>query len=374
MKSLPNLHSRPQAQDGAPGRDWFFPLNGWLLTALVRLEEDAPHTLLFAYKACALWRNAVAVAFATGALERPESFLLRAHGDLDESKAATSLRAQFASAICQMRPQRIVEAALDKVPPSLCGALQKIGFSPLSTAEAYRRLIALLGSTSAVGRARRRVLEQISGCRLTDDILQVVECLDLALLTPTTATQVRNAEEAHRLNASLGAIRRLCSTATDAALRESADAMGIAFDARRFARSWLAKADRLEPLGIPLDRDPDIVRINPATAEAAGRRWRNCLAGYAHEMAAGASAFFAIEKLSVIAVLRLTDAGWLLVGVHTHDNGPISREIVAAVTSRLSGLGVLCIRPISGDAVVASAVGGFRRDIDWDFDFAGLDV
>lgn len=374
MIQISNLHSRPQAQDGAPGRDWFFPIGGWFLTALVRLEEDAPHTLLFAYKAGALWRNAVAVAFATGALERPESFLLRAHGELDESKAATSLRAQFASAICQMRPQAIVESALDEVPPSLCGALQKIGFSPLSTAEAYRRLIALLGSTSAVGRARRRVLEQISGCRLTDDILQVVECLDLALLTPTTATQVRDAEEAHRLNASLGAIRRLCSTATDAALRESADAMGIAFDARRFARSWLAKADRLEPLGIPLDRDPDIVRINPATAEAAGRRWRNCVAGYAHEMAAGASAFFVIEKLSVIAVLRLTDAGWLLVGVHTHDNGPISREIVAAVTSRLSGLGVLCIRPISGDAVVASAVGGFRRDIDWDFEFAGLDV
>lgn len=374
MKSLPNLHSRPQAQDGAPGRDWFFPLNGWLLTALVRLEEDAPHTLLFAYKAGALWRNAVAVAIATGALERPENFLLRAHGELDEGKVATSLRAQFAAAICTMRPQAIVEAALDEVPPSLCGALQKIGFSPLSTAEAYRRLIALLASTSAVGRARRRVLEQISGCRLTDDILQVVECLDLAVLTPTTATQVRNAEEAHRLNASLGAIRRLCSTATDAALRESADALGIAFDSRRFARSWLAKADRLEPLGIPLDRDPDIVRINPATAEAAGRRWRNCIAGYAHEMAAGASAFFVIEKLSVIAVLRLTDAGWLLVGVHTHDNGPISREVVATVTSRLSGLGVLCIRPISGDAVVASAVGGFRREIDWDFDFAGMDV
>ncbi len=374
MIQIPNLHSRPQAQDGAPGRDWFFPLNGWLLKALVRLEEDAPHTLLFAYKAGALWRNAVAVAFANGALERPENFLLRAHGELDESKAATSLRAQFAQAICTMRPQAIVESALDEVPPSLCGALQKIGFSPLSTAEAYRRLIALLGSTSPVGRARRRVMEQISGCRLTDDILQVVECLDLALLTPTTATQVRDAEEAHRLNASLKAIRRLCSTATDAALRESADAMGIAFDARRFARSWFAKADRLEPLGIALDQEPDIVRINPATAEGAGRRWRNCLAGYAHEMAAGALAIFAIENLSVIAVLRRTNAGWLLGGIHGAGNGATSREVVEAVTSRLSDLGVLCIRPISGDAVVASAVGGFRREIDWDFDFAGMDV
>lgn len=374
MIQIPNLHSRPQAQDGAPVRDWFFPIGGWLLTALVRLEEDAPHTLLFAYKASAYWRNAVAVALANGALERPENFLLRAHGDLDESRAATSLRAQVAQAICTMKPQRIVEAALDEVPPSLCGALQKIGFSPLSTAEAYRRLIALLASTSAVGRARRRVFEQISGCRLTDDILQVVECLDLAVLTPTTATQVRNAEEAHRLNASLGAIRRLCSTATDAALGESADAMGIAFDSRQFARSWLAKADRLEPLGIALDQDPDIVRINPATAEAAGRRWRNCLAGYAHELAAGASAIFVIEKLSVIVVLRLTNAGWILAGIHTHGNGPISREVVETVTSRLSDLGVLCIRPISGDAVVASAVGGFRRDIDWDFDFAGMDV
>jgi hypothetical protein len=150
--------------------------------------------------------------------------------------------------------------------------------------------------------------------------------------------------------------------------------MGIAFDARRFARSWFARADRLEPLGIPLDHDPDIVRINPATAEAAGRRWRNCLAGYAHEMAAGASAFFSIEKLSVIAVLRLTDAGWMLVGVHTHGNGPISREVVETVRSRLCDLGVLCILPVRPDDVVASAVGGFRREIDWDFDFAGMDL
>lgn len=368
-----NHYLRPHTLDGVPGRDWFFPLKGWLLTALVHLEEDAPHTLLFAFKAGALWRNAVAVALANGALDRPEAFLLRAHGELDESRAQSG-RAQFALAIQNMSPQKIVEAALKEVPPSLCGALKKIGFEPLSTAEAYCRLIALLGSTSPDGRARRRVLEQISGCRLTDDLLQVIECLDLAVLTPATATQVRNAGDAHFLNASLEAIRRLCSTATDAALKESADAMGIGFDSRQFARSWFAKADRLEPLGIKLDSDPDIVRINPATAEAAGRRWRNCISGYAHEMAAGASAFFTIDKLSVIVVLRLTDAGWMLCGLHTQGNLPVSRAVVEAAKCRLSGLGVVCILPIKPNGVVASAVGGFRRDIDWDFEFAGLDV
>ena len=364
-------HLRSNAATSQPGKDWFSPLSGWLLSTLISLEEDCGGILLFAFKAGPLWRNAVALAVATGALDHPETFLLRAHGEVDESRDAPSLRAQFATAIQNMKSQQIVEAALDILPPSLCGSLKKIGNEPLTTAQAYKRLVDLLGSTNAEDRARRRVLEQVNE-RLTDNLLQVIETVDLAVLTPTVVTRIHDAAEAHRLNARLRAIRQLCSTATDQALRESADAMGSNFNAGSFARSWVARADRLEPLGLPIDDAPDVIRINPATAEDWGRRFRNCVSSYAHEMAAGASALFVIEALSVIVVLRLTDAGWMLCGVHNHGNGPVARAVVETVKERLSGLGVLCILPIKPTGPAASAVSGFRRDVDWESEFEGM--
>jgi hypothetical protein len=216
------------------------------------------------------------------------------------------------------------------------------------------------------------VLEQVNE-RLTDNLLQVIETLDLAVLTPIVATRIHDAREAHNFNAALFSIRNLSSTATDQALRESAEAMGSNFSAGSFARSWLARCDRLEPLGLPIDdAAPDVIRINPSTAEATGRRWRNCLAGYGPEMASGTTAFFVIEALSVIVVLRFTDAGWMLVGVHTHGNGPVTRAVVETVKEKLCALGVLCILPIKPKGPAASAISGFRRDVDWEFEFEGM--
>jgi hypothetical protein len=368
-------HLRSSAATSQPGKDGFSPLSGWLLSTLVGLEEDCNSggILLFAFKSGGpLWRNAVAVAVATGNLDHHlETFLLRAYGSVDESRDAPSLRAQFAMAIQTMKPQQIVEAALDVLPPSLCGSLKKIGNELFTTPEAYKRLIDLLCSTKAEDRARRRVLEQVNE-RLTDNLLQIIETVDLAVLTPTVATSIHDASEAHRLNARLRAIRQLCSTATDQSLRESAVAMGSNFNAGSFARSWLARCDRLEPLGLPIDDAPDVIRINPAKAEEWGRRFRNCVSSYANEMAAGASAFFVIEALSVIVVLRLTDAGWMLVGVHTHGNGPVPRAVVETVKEKLCALGVLCILPIRPKGPAASAISGFRRDIDWEFEFEGM--
>ena len=368
-------HLRSSAATSQPGKDGFSPLSGWLLSTLVGLEEDCNSggILLFAFKSGGpLWRNAVAVAVATGNLDHhPETFLLRAYGSVDESRDAPSLRAQFAMAIQTMKPQQIVEAALDVLPPSLCGSLKKIGNELFTTPEAYKRLIDLLSSTNAEHRARRRVLEQVNE-RLTDNLLQIIETLDLAALTPTVVTRIHDAGEAHRLNARLRAIRQLCSTANDQSLRESADAMGSNFNAGSFVRSLLARADILEPLGLPIDDASDLIRLNPVSAEGWGRVFRNCVSSYANEMVAGASAFFVIEALSVIVVLRLTDAGWMLVGVHTHGNGPVPRAVVETAKDRLIELGVLCILPIKPKGPAASALRGFGRDIDWEFEFEGM--
>ncbi|WP_313443794.1 hypothetical protein [Brevundimonas sp.] len=373
MTQIPHPHFRPHPTEGVPGRDWFYPLSGWLLSALVSLDEDAPGTLLFAIKSKSLWRNAVAVALATGALDHPKTFLLRAYGNLDEDRAESD-RAQFALAIQKMKPQQIVEAALGEVPPSLCGSLRKIGWEPLSTPDGYRRLIEMLGSKTAEGRTRRRVLEQINDCRLTDDpVLQTVQILDLAILSPTVVSQISSTAECHRLNARLGLIRKMCSTASDAALKASADALGSRFNAGQFVRSWLGKADRLEPLGLPIDHAPGIIRISPQQAEKWGRRYRNCLSGYSHEMAAGALAFFVIESLAVIVVLRLTDAGWMLNGVYTHANGRVSRDVLQAVKESLTQLGVLCIIPARPKGDIALVSGAFSRVDDLEFRWEGMD-
>lgn len=373
MTQNSHRHFRPHSTEGVPGRDWFYPLSGWLLTAFVGLDEDAPGTLLFATKSKSLWRNSLAIALATGALDHPETFLLRAYGKLDENRAQSG-RAQFAKAIQTMKPQQIVEAALDEVPPSLCGSLKKIGWEPLSTPDGYRRLIEMLGSKTAEGRTRRRVLEQINDCRLTDDpVLQTVQILDLAILSPTVVSQISSTGECHRLNARLCLIRRMCSTANDAALKESADAMGSRFNAGQFVRSWLSKADRLEPLGLPIDHEPGIIRISPEKAEQWGRRFKNCVSGYSHEMAAGALAFFVIESLAVIVVLRLTDAGWMLNGVHTHANGRVSRDVLQAVKERLTQLGVLCIIPVRPKGDIALVSGAFSRIDDLEFRWEGMD-
>jgi hypothetical protein len=366
-----NRYFRPHAAEGVPGREWYFPLSGWVLTALVRLEEDCPGTLLFAFKSGGLWRNAVAVALATGALDRPESFLFRANGELTDD-GSLSVHAQFAQAI-QMQPRQIVEASLNDVPPSLMGSLRKIGWEPLTTPEGYLRLIEMLSSTTVEGRVRRRVLEQFNSGRLTDDSLQVIECLDLAILSPLTATHISTAAEAHRLNARLRVIRLMCSTATDAALKESADAMGSQFNAGQFARSWLSKADRLEPLGLPIDDEPGVIRINPSTAEATGRRWRNCLAGYGPEMASGTTAFFSIEALAVIVLLRLTDANlWMLCGAYTHSNGRVSREVLESVKELLTRLGVLAMLPVRPTGDIALVAGAFSQVDDLEFEFEGM--
>ena len=368
-----NRYFPRHAAEGVAGRDFFFPLSGWVLTSLVSLEEDAPGTLHGIVASIPVCRNALAVALATGALDRPENFVLRACGEIDESDAALPVRAQFALAIRSMRPQAIVEAALVEVPPSLMGSLRKIGSEPLNTDQAYRRLIDLLGSTTSEGRARRRVLEQFNSGRLTDDSLQVIECLDLAILSPLTATHISNAAEAHRLNARLRVIRQMCSAASDAALKESADAMGSRFNSGQFARAWLTKADLLAPLGLPIDGDHDFIRINPSTAEATGRRYRNCLAGYGPEMAAGATAFFSIESLSLVVVLRLMDVGWMLTGVHTELNGRVSRQVLETVKERLSGLGVLCVLPVRPQGDLALVTGVFSRVDDLEFGFEGLE-
>lgn len=356
---------RYAAANARPGVDWFHPLSGWFLVEIIRLEDIRPGILAFATRASPMWRNAVAAALSSGVLGAPEGFLLRANGDVADKR--TDL--QMADAFMATKPMSILESAYGKVPPSLPPTLKKIGGSLLNTAGAYGRLYALLTSEQPEHQARRRVLEKLDA-RLDDELIQVVEVLDLGILTQKSALAVRTATEAHKLNARLPVIRQVCSKATDESLRQSIDDSPH-FRVSNWVRGWLSRADRLPPLGIPLDDDPGVVRIVPANARAMGREWQNCLAGHANAMALGSTAYFAIPDLNVIALLTRTDGGWLLSGLYGRANFPVSAETGQRVKDRLSGSGVICLLPTK-TAELAAIEGLFHSVDDLEFEFVGM--
>lgn len=351
---------------GQPGRDWFHPLSGWFVVELMKLEDARPGILAFATRAPPLWRNAVAAALSSGIVHSPDSFLLRANGDIGDQ----AINVQIADALIQMKPIAILEAVYVEVPPGLPSILKRIGSSLLNTPDAYVRLHALLTAEEPERKARAQVLERLDA-RLDDELIQVVEVLDLNILSPKTALAVRTASEAHSLNARVPVIRQVCSSASDESLRQSIeDAPHLRVS--NWVRGWLGRADRLPPLGIPLDHDPGVERITPATARAMGRHWQNCLGGHTNAMAIGCTAYFAIADLSVIAVVTRTDGGWLLSGVHGRANFPVSVEAAQRVKERLGSQGVICLMPAGPPPEMGIAAGVFAEIDDLDFDFAGM--
>jgi len=360
------LSERMTCQHGLPGRDWYHPLSGWLVVEVMRLDEAAPGILRHATKAAPAWRNAVATALAMGIRERSENFLLRANGRVEDRDPD----AQVSEVLVSMRPSDILDAALGEVPPSLLGTLKKIGATPLNTPAAYVRIIELLHSDTLDARARCKVLEQLNE-RLDDELLQTVSIIDPACLTPAAVLAIRTASEAHKVNVRLAVIREICSTATDDALRQSIE------NARHlrpglWIRSWLGRADRLPPLGIPLDVEPSVRRIVPATAHKAGQKWQNCLAGHVNAMISGAAAYFEIDDLNVLVVLTRVDDGWLLTGIHARANLPVHRGVPERVKEKLGPLGVRVFLPAGPPAALEAVAGAFHGVDDLDFTLEGM--
>ena len=353
---------------GQPGRDWFHPLSGWFLVELMKLEDARPGILAFATRAPPLWRNAVAAALSSGIVHSPDSFLLRANGDIGDQ----AINVQVADALIQMKPVAVLEAVYVEVPPGLPPILKRIGSSLLNTPDAYVRLHALLTAEEPEKKARAQVLERLDA-RLDDELIQVVEALDLGILSPKTAMAVRTANEAHKLNARIPIILWVCSSATKESLRQSIEDAPH-FRVSNWVRGWLGRADRLPRLGIPLDDDRSVIRITPSTARTTGRDWQNCLAGHSTAMAMAATAYFAVADLNVIAVLTRTDNGWLLSGLHGRANFPVSGETAQRVKERLSEQGVICLMPSGPPPELSPLTGAFDSVDDLDFAFEGLTV
>jgi hypothetical protein len=356
---------RYAAERARLGND-YAPLSGWFLVEMLRLEDVRPGILAFSTRASPVWRNAVAAALSAQIFHKPEGFLLRANGDVGEENTDV----QITNALMAMRPIGILEATYSEMPPSLPGILKRIGSNLLNAPDAYVRLYALMTSAHPEHQARRRVLEKLDA-RLDDELIQVVEILDLSILSPKTAMAVRTATAAHSVNLRVPIIKRLVSSANEESLRQSIEDAPN-FRASNWVRSWLGKSDRMPPLGIGLDGDPTVQRIMPSTAKAMGREWNNCLAGHSHAMATGATAYFAIPDRHVIVVLTRTDGGWLHTAIHGRANMPVSAETAQKVREKLSSQGVICLMP-SGPPPELEAIAGVFHSVDeLEFEFPGM--
>lgn len=333
----------------------------------MHLETARPGILPWATRASPIWRNAVAAALSSGVRNNPNEFVLRATGDVGGQNSDAEIAGVFIS----MRPNAIIEAAYPVTPAYLPAALRKIGSSLLSTPAAYTRLHALLGSEEPEQQARARVLERLDA-KLDDELIQVVEVLDLAILTPKTAMAVRTASEARSVNARIPVIKQLVSTASDESLRQSIED-SPSFRASNWARRWVCRADRLPRLGIALD-ESEIERITPANAQSMGREWHNCLLGHRNALAVGATAYFALNDLSVIVVLTRTDGGWVLSAIHGRANMPVRPETARRVQERLTALGVVCLMPLGPPPELKAIAGAFHDVDELDFDFEGMTV
>lgn len=337
------------------------PVSGWPLPAFGTLDAASPGFLWQTMQMRPLWRQAVFLAMSAGLMERPVEFLARSIGEVEPDAAWANVLAELAATLRLMKPREVVEGAIGACPDGLLGALDKLGFEPMSP-EGYGRLTSFFRNPTA--RKRRKVVEQIA--HLDEDRLLAIEALDEVLLTPTIAMRAGRSRDAVRLNAQVAAARLLCSGVSDQDLRVAIEA-----DNGRLGRDWFSKllsrrADRLLPLDHPTDGDAEFERVTPFNRRRFGEAFQNCLGR--HDMLlgrflSGTWAMVAWAPAQVLVETTLsTDSSWLLTGLHAHANGRVTRATIERVAARLGPLGVKCFlaaKPPEELAAVRDALGAW---------------
>ena len=314
------------------------PFKGWALDALGELDRVSPGLLLHAFGASPKWRQSVFLAIGTGVLLNPDVFLTRANGERPDECCWKKVQRDLAESLIAMTPRRIVEAALGDVPDGLGGSLAKLGGQPMRHSEDYITLVELLSSAESGMKLRAKTLLQLN--RLDADLLAAVLQLDEIALIPGVLCRVGDKLEAVRLNRRIAAIRLVASGASFDALRHSLNSQP--FRGHNFASSWVSKADRPPVVHEPLDLHPDFERITPASAEAVGREFSNCLKHKTGQLVSGVWGAWVWRPGSLIATVTSCVEGPLLTGVYGHANREAPPEHTDELKKVLQDLGVHC--------------------------------
>jgi hypothetical protein len=344
------------------------PLDGgWALDAVGKLDESAPGFFRHLLGASPKWRQAVFLAIATGVLPNPDDFLLRANGVVSGQQPWLAVQKDLAECLLAMTPRHIVSATLGEIPDGLAGCLARLGSQPTRHAGDYLRLVEILTSTDPVMKLRCKTLLQLD--RLDADLISAALELDPIALIPGILRRVKDGLEARRLNQRLAAIRLVCSTATDEALRQSLEDRAADFRAHDFAQAWLERADR-PPVVCPALDHPDFESVSPQTCRDIGKQYQNCLGSKAQQMVSGTWGVWVWRPGPLIICVTKCEEGPLLTGIYAPGNREVPREHARMVKDVLRPLGVLCFTRVDPvEEVRLLTLGRFVDDEFEDFGF-----
>lgn len=358
-------NDNPTGTETLPGGRALFPVHaGWGLDQVVQIDDDAqPGFLARVCRSRLLWRQALWSCLAAGGATDGE-VLFRATGEAGWLTAGPrSLIREFANVAPRLSARDLVEVTYGSCPDGLLGALRKLHGQPFGVPEFYRLLHRLFASDDPLDRRRRAALEQCS--TLDERRLEAVLAMsDPGLLVPSVVNGLDGEEAVRRFERDVAIVRRLCSWATDGAIR---DAVAKARErrSRPFLAAMLSKADRLFPEAHPCDADPDLERFPIAKAREIGQGFRNCLSPerILPQAASGVWAMIAWRGAELLIETRLLDSGaWAVHRVHAAGNQRVERQTLLRVRDKLAPLGVVCpvcAEPRDELAGVADAFGGW---------------
>ena len=324
------------------------PLDGWPLPMIADLEAASPGFLLHALLAGQRWRQSLYTFFSLVGLERANGFLFLAMGSEVDGPWHAVMK-ELGGCLRSMPPKAILAATFSEVPHGLAGSLSKLGISPMPSPTHYQRLVNILLGESPEARERARTLLQLE--RITSNILDSILIIDPVALNPKLISRIGSGERASRLNETLAALRSLAG-ATDEALRQSLNERSETFRVHEFLHAWVSKVYTLPPSCEALEVHPDFERVVPATAEGMGRRFRNCLGLKMLDLLAGVWSAWLWKPGNLIVTLTQVETGFLLTGIHAHDNFDAPPEQIAQVRGALAAAGVICLNRVPVAAAV----------------------
>lgn len=330
-------------------------IDGWALPLLLRLDGPE-HLLRFAMTASALRRQAIflSLALIEGDEFGPLAERIRSWSDeqIDDDAA------MIAHALTRWRVQRLVQANFDTTPLGLCGALAKLGETPMSHPASYLKLCDVLAGQYGVAKAR--IILQAR--TITSDLIDIAILLDPVLARPGVIETIKYVRTVHQINRAVELIRSICNSASDEALGHS---IPPAKDWKHWASRWLSRADRF-PLQPVIEDDGIEVLDSAEKLRDAGAVMRNCLQSRTAAAALGRVAYLHVKEPSAIVSLQAMSEGrWRLQGIHVHNNGSVDTETRVAVWEQLQRHGILVS---AGNAEAARWTPVVRLIGDWELD------
>ncbi|WP_246693920.1 hypothetical protein [Methylobacterium sp. WL18] len=251
------------------------------------------------------------------------------------------------------RPRDLVRTILAGPPIGLLGALDRIGPEPFGEPRTYYELCRLFLSRDPDDRRRAKVISQISG-NLVGDQIRIVSMLDPVLLHPAFVATVYDVRQVAEIHNALAYVRQHCSGATDEAIRASLGRIKPGGHRSELIKGWAERFDRV-PTMLDTRGDLTLRVIDSATALAdAGRRFRNCLATKVFETVLGVYLYVEYEPIDpqepgVIAELRRTNQGYVLEGLHATNNRRVLPHRARLIRDKLAALGVAILAHAPGD-------------------------